>query len=138
MGLTLALFHSENYTDPFVREDLQQLIASLQAQLGQPSPVSTTLVQRVVITYSSGAVNASAMIPTPVNNIAECEIAFVGESPFKDGAGVPMVANLSVLDTGLTSNTVIAVARAHGKDSGGTDIRGQVVVQIISRQSGSI
>lgn len=81
MGLELALYHAENYKDPYVREDLQQLIASLAAQLGQSTlsiPTLTPVVRRGTLTIPSGSANATQALTPPVTDLTRAELRMIG------------------------------------------------------------
>lgn len=86
MSLALALFHAENYTDPFVREDLQQLVASIQAQLGQPTVNSSASslvlpsVQRGRLTIANGQSSATVTLTTPLTDLTRTEVRMLGFS----------------------------------------------------------
>lgn len=137
MGLSLVIQNSERL-DPWTRQEFEQLIASLQAQLGQPTPVPKTRVQHVTLTYASDATTASQAIPQPVT-LGQAEFAIVGESVDNGGGGgVTTLANQSYLDMTTTTGSTVVVKRASGKNSAAASVTGTVVVQIVDQRSGSV
>ncbi len=85
-------------------------------------------VQRVVISYTTGATTASAAINAV--DLTRSDISFIGEL-FDSNAGFPTVLNSSVLDNASCTSTLVAIKRRSGTDLGSATIEGTVVVQVV-------
>lgn len=140
MALKLSLMFAE-HLDPWTREELQQLVAALQTQLGTAGNTGSTtggessqMVQLVNVTYASGATTAVANIPTPVV-LGEAQFSIIGEL-FDNSACHEN--NYSTIDTAATSGSVIGVKRTSGIDGGANSIAGTVTVQIVHTRTSSI
>jgi hypothetical protein len=85
-------------------------------------------LQRVTITYTSGATSAAGAI-TAVD-LANADISLLGEFFFA-GSGSPTLLNHSVLDLINCTSTSIVIKRSLGQDSALDNISGIVVAQVV-------
>ena len=82
--MAFALFHADNL-DKWTREELTQLVASLNTQFGQPTSVSSRVlapfVQRGAITIADTFTNQATTLPVPVSDVTRAEVRLLGFSP---------------------------------------------------------
>ena len=130
MALNLALFYAEQLP-PIVREELEQLIASLATQLGDTSVPTNTrqIVQLIQVEYTAGATTASASIPTPVI-LGEAKFTILGDSVENGSGGTSTQANQSILYSSQITGSQVSIFRKSGQNSAGNDVTGVVTVQV--------
>lgn len=137
MGLELALYHAENYEDPYVREDLQQLIASLAAQLGQSTlsiPTLTPVVRRDTLTIPSGQANATQALTPPITDMSRAELRMVGYRSADGAAATPR----KVPSLELDPNGTFVFGRLGDTAGGNVDISWELTEWTVTRLSASI
>lgn len=137
MPLSLALFYGEQLP-PIVRDELQQLIASLQAQLGQPAvavnrSILVPTIQRGTLTILSGAASGTAALPTPISDMAKTEVRLLGFDNQNAASTPPKTfVRLALTSTTTLTANIGAVALAD------FTISWEVTEWVVTPEAGSI